>query len=104
MCKFIIVDIAVIMWYILYEVMISMPDNTTYNIRINSRIRNEADALFKSMGLTLSSAINLFLTQSVIQRRLPIDNIVAEPLGEPPADDDYVSFDTWEQAKEWLSA
>jgi hypothetical protein len=28
----------------------------------------------------------------------------AEPLGEPPAADDYHSFETWEQAKEWLEA
>ena len=81
-----------------------MPNNTTYNIRIDSRIRKEADALYKSMGMSLSSAVNLFLTQSVIQRRLPIDNIIAEPLGEPPADDEYNSFESWEQAKAWLNA
>ncbi len=81
-----------------------MPNNTTYNIRIDARIRQEADALYKSMGLSLSAAVNLFLTQSVIQRRLPIDEIIAEPLGEPPAGSDYHSFDSWEQAKEWLDA
>ena len=31
------------------------------------------------MGLTLSSAINLFLTQSVIQGKLPINEVIAEP-------------------------
>ena len=56
------------------------------------------------MGMSLSSAINLFLTQSVIQRRLPLNEIIAEPFGEPPADDKYHSFDSWEQAKEWLNA
>ena len=81
-----------------------MSKNTTYNIRIDSRIKKEADALFKTMGLSLSSAVNLFLTQSVIQRRLPIDEVIAEPLGEPPADDEYNSFETWEQAKDWLNA
>ena len=53
--------------------------NVTYNIRINKTIRNEADALYKNMGLTLSSAINLFLTQSVIQGKLPIQEVIAEP-------------------------
>ena len=53
--------------------------NTTYNVRINKNIREEADALYKSMGLTLSSAINLFLTQSVIQGKLPINEVIAEP-------------------------
>jgi len=81
-----------------------MSENTTYNIRIDSRIKKEADALYKTMGLSLSSAVNLFLTQSVIQRRLPIDDVIAEPLGDPPADDEYNSFETWEQAKDWLNA
>ena len=53
--------------------------NTTYNIRIDKQIRDEADALYKSMGLSLSSAINLFLTQSVIQGRLPLNDVVASP-------------------------
>ena len=53
--------------------------NTTYNVRINKNIREEADVLYRSMGLTLSSAINLFLTQSVIQGKLPINEVVAEP-------------------------
>ena len=53
--------------------------NTTYNIRIDKHVREQADALYKSMGLTLSSAINLFLRQSVIQGKLPISEIIAEP-------------------------
>jgi len=81
-----------------------MSYNTTYNIRIDPRIKKEADALFKSMGMSLSTAVNLFLTQSVIQRRLPINMIIAEPVGDPPDDDEYHSFETWEQAKEWLNA
>ena len=53
--------------------------NATYNVRINKNIRDEADVLYRSMGLTLSSAINLFLTQSVIQGKLPINEVIAEP-------------------------
>ena len=56
-----------------------MAINTTYNIRIDKQVREQADALYKSMGLTLSSAINLFLTQSVIQGKLPINEVIAEP-------------------------
>ena len=56
-----------------------MSINTTYNIRINKQVREKADAPYKSMGLTLSSAINLFLTQSVIQGKLPINEVIAEP-------------------------
>jgi len=52
--------------------------NATYNIRIDKQIREEADALYKSMGLSLSAAINLFLTQSVIQGKLPLGEVIAE--------------------------
>lgn len=81
--------------------------NTTYNIRIDSRIRTEADELFRGMGLSLSSAINLFLAQSVIQRRLPITEVIAddfEPVSSPPPEDEYVTFDTLEELQEWLNA
>ena len=54
--------------------------NTTYNVRIDKEMRKKADVLFKNMGLSLSSAINLFVTQSVIQGKLPLTEIVAEPL------------------------
>ena len=53
--------------------------NATYNIRIDKQVREQADALYKSMGLSLSSAINLFLRQSLIQGKLPIGEVVAEP-------------------------
>ena len=56
-----------------------MPVNTTYNVRIDKRIRAEADKLYRNMGMSLSTAINLFLTQSVIQGKLPITEIIAEP-------------------------
>ena len=72
-----IIDNAVDMRYNSHEV--SEMSNTTYNVRINKNIREEADILYRSMGLTLSSAINLFLTQSVIQGKLPISEVIAAP-------------------------
>jgi len=74
----IVVDNAVNLRYYKDEV-IKVPLNTTYNIRINKYVREQADALYKNMGLSLSSAINLFLTQSVIQGKLPINEVIAEP-------------------------
>ena len=61
------------------EGVIEMSANTTYNVRIDKEMRKKADILYKNMGLTLSSAINLFITQSVIQGKLPLTEIVAEP-------------------------
>ena len=53
--------------------------NVTYNIRIDKNVKEQADKLYKNMGLSISSAINLFLKQSIIQGRLPIAEISAEP-------------------------
>ena len=53
--------------------------NTTYNVRIDKQVKEQADLLYKSMGLSLSAAINLFLKQSVIQGKLPINEVIAEP-------------------------
>jgi DNA-damage-inducible protein J len=57
-----------------------MSATTTYNIRIDKQVREQADALYKNMGLSLSSAINVFLKQSIIQGKLPINEIIAEPV------------------------
>jgi len=73
------VAFAVIMRYNCGEVN-KMSTNTTYNVRIDKEMRKKADILYKNMGLTLSSAINLFVTQSVIQGKLPLTEVVAEPL------------------------
>ena len=68
--------------------------NTTYNIRIDSKVREQADALYKSMGLSLSSAINLFLRQSIIQGKLPINEVIAEPVYADALLRDAVEIDT----------
>ena len=55
-----------------------MTTNETFNILVDKRIKQEADALYNSMGMSLSTAINLFLTQSVLQGKLPLGEIIAE--------------------------
>jgi len=72
-----------------------MATNTTYNVRIDKQVRQEADALYKSMGMSLSTAINLFLKQSVIQGKLPLAEVIAEP-----AYADAVLRDVYELEKE----
>lgn len=46
---------------------------STLQIRIDSDLRREADKLFTEVGLDMSSAVRLFLRQSVIRRRLPFE-------------------------------
>ena len=52
---------------------------STLQIRVDSKLRREADALFDKAGLDMSSAVRLFLRQSVIRRRLPFEVISENP-------------------------
>ena len=51
----------------------------TLQVRLDSDLRKEADELFTSAGMDLSSAVRLFLRQSVIRRRLPFEVVTQNP-------------------------
>ena len=40
-------------------------------IRVDEDIKQQADALFSELGMSLSTAFNIFLRQSVREQRLP---------------------------------
>ena len=46
---------------------------STLQVRIDSELRKQAEALFSDFGLDMSSAVRLFLRQSIIRRRLPFE-------------------------------
>lgn len=43
----------------------------TMSIRISDSDKNEADNLFKKLGITTNSAINMFIKQSIRMQSLP---------------------------------
>ena len=43
----------------------------TMSIRLSDNDKNEADTLFKKLGITTNSAINMFIKQSIRMQRLP---------------------------------
>ncbi len=45
--------------------------NTTIRSRIDSETKQEAQALFEKLGLTMSDAIRLFLHQAVLENGIP---------------------------------
>ena len=45
--------------------------NTVVRSRIDPMVKNEASKILRSMGLTLSDGIRLFLHQIVAQKKLP---------------------------------
>lgn len=46
---------------------------TTLNIRIDENIKNKATKTFASMGLDVSSAVKLFIHQSILEQRIPFE-------------------------------
>ena len=52
---------------------------STLQIRIDSDLRQQADELFSNVGLDISSAVRLFLRQSVIRHRLPFEVVAENP-------------------------
>lgn len=46
---------------------------TNINVRVDSALKQEAEALFNDLGLNLSSAINMFLRSAVIHDGIPFE-------------------------------
>ena len=53
------------------------------NIRVDNAIKQEAQDIFSSMGLDMTTAINIFLRQSIRQRSIPFF-VSAEPKRKEP--------------------
>ncbi len=51
--------------------MDSIPNTTNLNVRVDMALKQESDTLFKSLGLNMSTAINMFLTKCVKTSSIP---------------------------------
>lgn len=47
--------------------------NTTISVRIDSEVKDKADKLFNELGMNMSSAINVFLRQSIREQSIPFN-------------------------------
>ncbi len=46
---------------------------TTMNIRVDSEVKNSAKKVFSELGLDLTTAVNIFLRQSIRENGIPFD-------------------------------
>ena len=51
---------------------------TNISIRIDEDLKTDAEALFAKLGLTLSSAVNVFFRQAVMRQMIPFSLVVKE--------------------------
>ena len=56
---------------------ISTGANANINIRVDSDVKSKAQDLFSSLGLDITSAINIFLRQAIRKNGIPFE-LVAE--------------------------
>ena len=57
----------------------------TSTYRVDAELKQQAAALYESMGMSLNTAINVFLRQSVKERRMPFQPSAA-PMAEATAE------------------
>ena len=49
----------------------SKPTTTNISIRMDNKLKEEAEKLFNKLGMNLSTAFNIFVRQSLRERRIP---------------------------------
>jgi DNA-damage-inducible protein J len=57
--------------------------NTNINIRVDNSIKKEAQDVFSSLGLDMTTAINIFLRQAIRLRSIPFP-VTSEPEKKRP--------------------
>ncbi len=56
-----------------------MNSSTNVTIRMDAELKSRADALFAEFGMTLSTAFNIFVRQSLREGRIPFDISLNQP-------------------------
>ncbi len=57
-------------------------ENTTITIRMNKELKDKAQEMFSSLGLSMSTAINVFIQQSINYGGIPFEIRTYEPNAE----------------------
>ena len=52
---------------------------TNMNIRMDSEVKAQAQALFANFGLDMTTAVNMFLRQAIRERGIPFDLRMGKP-------------------------
>jgi len=48
-----------------------MPQTVTINIRVDEKVKKDAEVLFNNLGLNISTAVNIFFRQAIMDEALP---------------------------------
>ncbi len=50
-----------------------MAKTATLNMRIEPKVKEEAESLYSSLGMTLTEAVNIFLHKSIMEGGIPFE-------------------------------
>ena len=64
------------LYFLVSEVIVMNVANV--NVCVDSEIKNAAELIFKKLGITMASAINMFLRQTINDNGLPFQPILTE--------------------------
>lgn len=56
--------------------------NTSMNIRMDADVKKQAEALFGEIGMNMTTAINIFLKQSIRENGIPFELKIKHPNAE----------------------
>ena len=59
-----------------------MPETTNFSVRMDSEIKKQCEALYGELGINLTTAINVFLRQSLRTGGFPFDVRLDRPNAE----------------------
>lgn len=58
------------------------PSTSNISIRMDSELKKQADAFFNELGMSLSTAFNIFVKQSLREGRIPFSISLESPTAE----------------------
>ena len=53
--------------------------NTSMNIRMDAEVKRQAEAIFSEIGMNMTTAINIFLKQSIRENGIPFELKINRP-------------------------
>ena len=52
-----------------------MTESTSLNIKIDRDVKKKADLLFNAMGMILTTAVNIFVSQAIHEQAIPFRSL-----------------------------
>lgn len=68
------VDIVYVVCYVVYTNISEVSDvanTTTINVRVDEAVKRNVETLFDNMGMNISTAVNIFFKQCLMEEALP---------------------------------